>query len=158
MKEDGVKGVVQNSSLRNQITTVVKSLNKIMGVLIVLAAVLGVVILYNLTNINVAERMRELSTIKVLGFYDKEVTLYIYRETILLSIIGIFVGWGFGELLHEYIITVVPPNNVMFNPALSAPTFIIPTIVINIITVALGFFVNYSLKRVNMLEALQSVD
>ncbi len=69
-----------------------------MGVLIVLAAVLGVVILYNLTNINVAERMRELSTIKVLGFYDKEVTLYIYRETILLSIIGIFVGWGFGEL------------------------------------------------------------
>ena len=158
MKEDGVKGVVQNASLRNQITTVVKSLNKIMGVLIVLAAVLGVVILYNLTNINVAERMRELSTIKVLGFYDKEVTLYIYRETILLSIIGIFVGWGFGELLHEYIITVVPPNNVMFNPALSAPTFIIPTIVINIITVALGFFVNYSLKRVNMLEALQSVD
>ena len=72
--------------------------------------------------------------------------------------LGLFVGWGFGELLHEYIITVVPPNNVMFNPALSAPTFIIPTIVINIITVALGFFVNYSLKRVNMLEALQSVD
>lgn len=158
MQAGGVEGIQQNSALRSQITTIVHSLNTIMIVLIILAAVLGVVILYNLTNINVAERMRELSTIKVLGFYNQEVTMYIYRETILLSIFGIFVGWGLGELLHEYIITVVPPNNVMFNPALSALTFIMQTLVITIITIALGFFVNSSLKKVDMLAALKSVD
>ncbi|MCU6204538.1 ABC transporter permease, partial [Enterobacter cloacae] len=108
MKEDGVKGVVQNASLRNQITTVVKSLNKIMGVLIVLAAVLGVVILYNLTNINVAERMRELSTIKVLGFSDKEVALCISRAAIQLSITGVFVNWGFNVLFVNSLIADHP--------------------------------------------------
>lgn len=71
-----------------------------MQVLIVVAIMLAVVILYNLTNINIAERIRELSTIKVLGFYDKEVTMYIYRETILLSLIGILAGFVFGNVLY----------------------------------------------------------
>ena len=88
-----------------------------MWVLIVVAVLLGVVILYNLTNINVSERIRELSTIKVLGFYDKEVTLYIYRETIILTLLGILVGFLTGDWLYQYIITVVPPDEVMFNPA-----------------------------------------
>src|SRR5699024_12267171 len=76
---DGVAGVVQNTTLMNQIDTIVHSLDKIMTVLIVVAGLLGIVILYNLTNINVSERMRELSTIKVLSFFYNEVTLYIYH-------------------------------------------------------------------------------
>src|SRR5699024_10823504 len=136
---------------------IVDSLDQIMTVLIIIAVLLGVVILYNLTNINVSERIRELSTIKVLGFYDKEVTLYIYRETILLTILGILVGFGIGEWLHQFI-TVVPPEDVMFNPALSISSFIIPTVVISIVTLILGFVINRRLKNVDMLEALKSVD
>lgn len=154
----GVEGVVQNTTMINQVHTIVNSLNKIMKVLIVIAALLGIVILYNLTNINVSERIRELSTIKVLGFYDKEVTLYIYRETILLTIIGILVGFGIGDILHQYIITVVPPDDVMFNPALGGGSFLIPALIIAIVTTILGFVVNYRLKNVDMLEELKSVD
>ena len=155
---DGVKGVVQNTTLTNQIDTIVHSLNKIMQILIIVAMLLAVVILYNLTNINVSERIRELSTIKVLGFYNKEVTMYIYRETMLLTVIGILVGFIFGDALYRYILAIVPPDDVMFNPALGAEAFIIPIIVIAVITLVLGLMMNRRLKNVDMLEALKSVE
>lgn len=155
---DGIKGVVQNTTLTNQIDTIVHSLNKIMQILIIVAMLLAIVILYNLTNINVSERIRELSTIKVLGFYNKEVTMYIYRETILLTVIGILVGFGFGDALYRYIIAIVPPDDVMFNPALGAKAFVIPVIVITVITFVLGLMMNRRLKNVDMLESLKSVE
>ena len=142
----------------NQINIIVKSLNKIMWVLIIVAVLLGVVILYNLTNINVSERIRELSTIKVLGFFDKEVTLYIYRETIILTLIGILTGFLTSDWLYKYIITVVPPDEVMFNPALSLRAFAVPFLLISIITLILGFVINRRLKNVDMLYALKSVE
>ena len=114
--------------------------------------------MYNLTNINVSERIRELSTIKVLGFYDKEVTMYIYRETIYLSLIGILAGYFFGELLHHYIIVMVPPDDVMFNPALNYIPFLYPLAIIAVITIILGILVNNKLKKLDMLSALKSVD
>lgn len=158
MNLTGVVGVVQNTTLINQIDTIVNSLDKIMMVLIIVAAMLAVVIIYNLTNINVSERIRELSTIKVLGFFDKEVTMYIYRETIVLSVIGILVGYGLGEILHSYILHAVPPAEVMFNPAIWYNSFIIPFIVVGVITIILGIIVNRRLRNVDMLEALKSVD
>lgn len=151
-------GVVQNTTLTNQIDTIVKSLDKIMLVLIVVAGMLAVVIMYNLTNINVSERIRELSTIKVLGFFNKEVTLYIYRETILLTGIGILVGFGIGDALFRYILAVVPPDSVMFNPSVVGTSFLWPTVLIAIVTAVLGWVVNRTLKQVDMLEALSSVD
>lgn len=154
----GVAGVVQNTTMTNQIQTIVRSLNKITKVLILIAALLAIVILYNFTNINVSERMRELSTIKVLGFYDREVTMYIYRETILLTIIGILAGFGIDKWLHHYILTAVPPDDVMFNPALAATSFIIPTSIIAVVTIGLGLVINHRLKHADMLEALKSVD
>ncbi len=158
VKLDGVKGVVQNTTMENQIDTIVLSLNKIMQILIIVAILLAVVILYNLTNINVSERIRELSTIKVLGFYNKEVMLYIYRETILLTLLGILTGFGLGDALYLYIISIVPPDDVMFNPALGAKAFLIPALVVCVITVVLGAVINRRLKNVNMLEALKSVE
>lgn len=158
MKLNGVAGVVQNTAVSQELDVVVQSLNMIMVVLIIVAGLLAIVILYNLTNINIAERIRELSTVKVLGFYDNEVTMYIYRETILLTIIGILVGYLGGDLLYQYILYVVPPDNVMFNPALSASSFMWPLGVIGIITIILGFIVNSKLKNLDMLEALKSVD
>lgn len=158
MKLSGVKGVVQNTTLTTQIDTIVHALDKIMKVLIIVAVLLAIVILYNLTNINVTERIRELSTIKVLGFYDGEVTMYIYRETLILSLLGIIVGYGFGYLLYSYILAAVPPDDVMFNPALWVVVFIIPAVIIAITTIVLGFFINNKLKNVDMLEALKSVE
>ena len=158
MALNGVAGVVQNTAISQELDVVVKSLNLIMVVLIVVAGLLAIVIQYNLTNINIAERIRELSTIKVLGFFDNEVTMYIYRETILLTGIGILVGYLTGDLLYRYILYVVPPDNVMFNPALSVSSFLWPLGVIGIITIVLGFIVNKKLKDLDMLEALKSVD
>ena len=158
MELSATKGVVQNTTLYNQINTIVKSLNKIMLVLIVLAVLLAIVILYNLTNINVEERIRELCTIKVLGFFDKETTMYIYRETIILSAIGIVVGWIIGIILHNYILTVVPPDEVMFNPVIWIGAYIIPLVSITVVTFILKYYVNNKLKNVDMLEALKSVD
>lgn len=158
MELSAVKGVVQNTTLYNQINTIVNSLNKIMIILIILSAMITIVILFNLTNINVEERIRELSTIKVLGFRDNEVTMYIYRETILLSQIGIAVGWLFGIWLHNYILTIVPPDQVMFDPSLWIGAYIIPVIVVNIVTFALKFYINKKLIKVDMIEALKSVD
>lgn len=158
MELPAVQGIVQNTSLMAQIATIVESLNKIMVVLIVVATLLAGVILYNLTTINISERIRELSTIKVLGFFDGEVTMYIYRETMLLTLIGIVVGWGLGVLFRNYIITVVPPDNVMFDPAFAPYVFIIPLVIVGALTVLLGVVVNRRLRDVDMLEALKSVE
>ncbi|WP_124058727.1 FtsX-like permease family protein [Vaginisenegalia massiliensis] len=158
MELEAVKGVVQNITLSNQIQTIVHSLNKIMRVLIIVAIFLAIVILYNLTNINVSERIRELSTIKVLGFHNKEVTLYIYRETFVLSLLGVLVGYGLGNGLHRYIIDKVAPDHVMFDPIVGMNAYLIPAVVTILITVILGFLVNRRLRHVNMLEALKSVE
>ena len=98
-------------------------------------------------NINVEERIRELSTIKVLGFFDQETTLYIYRETIILSIIGILCGYLAGIGLHTFIITSLPPDNAMFDPAMKISNFLYSALIMH-----------KKIKSVNMLDALKSVD
>ena len=154
----GVKAVVQNTSMVSRIDTIVASLSRVMMILTAVSILLAVVILYNLTNINVAERIRELSTIKVLGFLNKEVTMYIYRETILLSVIGMGVGILFGRVLHRVIIETVAPGFVMFNPAVGWFVYVLPCVIVIVILVALGYMVNHLLQRIDMLEALKSVD
>ncbi|MBP2622904.1 FtsX-like permease family protein [Streptococcus oricebi] len=158
MKLSGVRAVVQNTSLVNQIKGNVKSLGLVMQILTLVSILLAIVILYNLTSINVAERIRELSTIKVLGFHNKEVTLYIYRETISLSLIGIVVGIFTGRSLHQFLLRMIAPSNIMFNPNVSLSVYLVPIISIILILIILGFVVNYTLRRIDMLEALKSVD
>ncbi|HEM4973822.1 TPA: FtsX-like permease family protein [Streptococcus suis] len=158
MELDAVKGVVQNTTLKEQVNIIVHSLNRVMYILIITSVLLAIVILYNLTNINVAERIRELSTIKVLGFYSKEVTMYIYRESIYLSLIGILVGFVMGIGLHRYMISIIPPESIMFNPALGYLIYLVPAAVVIAILAVLGLVVNQWLKKVDMLEALKSVE
>jgi ABC transporter permease protein len=153
-----VYGVVQNNNLKLQISTMVNSLTQVIGILITVSILLAVVVLYNLTNINVSERIHELSTVKVLGFYNNEVSLYIYRETIYLSIIGIFVGFGLGQALHHYMVSIIPPDRIMFDPSLGLATYLLPAVLIGIILIVLGFVVNKRLAKLNMLEALSSVE
>ncbi|AIY21687.1 ABC transporter permease [Streptococcus salivarius] len=153
-----VYGVVQNNNLKLQISTMVNSLTQVIGILITVSILLAVVVLHNLTNINVSERIHELSTVKVLGFYNNEVSLYIYRETIYLSIIGIFVGFGLGQALHHYMVSIIPPDRIMFDPSLGLATYLLPAVLIGIILIILGFVVNKRLAKLNMLEALSSVE
>lgn len=153
-----VKAVSQNASMISLFNSVAKSLDTTMMILVVVSVLLAIVILYNLTNINVAERVRELSTIKVLGFHNKEVTLYIYRETILLSIIGILMGLVGGYYLHQFLIAMIAPDAILFYPKVGLGVFIFPVGGLILLLVLLGIYVDHYLRKVDMLEALKSVD
>lgn len=153
-----VKAVSQNASMISLFNSVAKSLDTTMMILVVVSILLAIVILYNLTNINVAERIRELSTIKVLGFHNKEVTLYIYRETILLSIIGILIGLGGGYYLHQFLIAMIAPDAILFYPKVRLGVFLFPVGGMLLLLILLGIYVDHYLRKVDMLEALKSVD
>ncbi len=158
MDLDGVVGIVQTAAVSEVIDAVMDGLNSVIIVLITCATLLAIVVIYNLTNINVSERVRELSTIKVLGFYDKEVTLYIYRETIILSIIGIIAGFAVGFFLHGVIMLSLPPDEAMFSPGLKATNFAVSAAMTMAITLLLMLVMHVKIKHIDMLEALKSVD
>ena len=158
MKKAAVSGVVQNATAIHLFESVANSLNKTMAILVLVSVLLAIVILYNLTNINVAERIRELSTIKVLGFHNKEVTLYIYRETMVLSLVGIALGLVAGHYLHQFLIQMISPANILFYPQVSWEVYALPIVAVTVILTLLGIFVNHHLRKVDMLEALKSVE
>ncbi len=158
MDQVAVSGLVQNASTIQLFESFANSLNHTMAILVLVSVLLAIVILYNLTNINVAERIRELSTIKVLGFHNKEVTLYIYRETILLSLIGMIVGLVSGFYLHQFLIQMIAPGTFRFQPKVGWEVYLIPVLAVSVILTILGFFVNHYLRKVDMLEALKSVE
>ncbi|MCO8208008.1 FtsX-like permease family protein [Streptococcus suis] len=153
-----VRSLVQNTSLIDMLTTIAGSLQTIMTILVILSILLGLVILYNLTIINMSERIRELSTIKVLGFHNKEVTMYIYRETISLSLIGMLVGLVGGIYLHKLLLAMIGSDSIRFNPSVGLEVYLIPILAISGILAALGWHINHHLRKVDMLEALKSVD
>ena len=159
MGKAAVSGVVQNATAIHLFESVVaSSLNKTMAILVLVSVLLAIVILYNLTNINVAERIRELSTIKVLGFHNKEVTLYIYRETMVLSLVGIALGLVAGHYLHQFLIQMISPATILFYPQVSWEVYALPIVAVTVILTLLGVFVNHHLRKVDMLEALKSVE
>lgn len=158
MEKAAVSGVVQNATAIHLFESVASSLNKTMAILVLVSVLLAIVILYNLTNINVAERIRELSTIKVLGFHNKEVTLYIYRETMVLSLVGIALGLVAGHYLHQFLIQMISPATILFYPRVSWEVYALPIVAVTVILALLGVFVNHHLRKVDMLEALKSVE
>ncbi|WP_242237537.1 FtsX-like permease family protein [Streptococcus acidominimus] len=152
----GVLAVVQNTSLITLLETIVQSLQSVMIILIVLSVLLGIVILYNLTNINMAERVRELSTIKVLGFYDREVTFYLYKETTVLSLFGIILGLVAGFVLHRLLLTVIASPAILFAPTVSLTVYLVPIGAVLGILALLGCYVHHHLQQLDMLEALKA--
>ena len=158
MEKPAVSGVVQNATAIHLFESVASSLNKTMAILVLVSVLLAIVILYNLTNINVVERIRELSTIKVLGFHNKEVTLYIYRETMVLSFVGIVLGLIAGHYLHQFLIQMISPATILFYPRVSWEVYALPIVAVTVILALLGLFVNHRLRKVDMLEALKSVE
>ncbi|MFA9494022.1 ABC transporter permease [Streptococcus sp. E17BB] len=158
LKQHAVASVVQNTTLEMALTKTADSLSAVMLVLIALSILLAVVILYNLTTINVAECIRELSTIKVLGFHHKEVTLYIYRETIVLSLAGIMLGLGEGVYLHRLLLNMIASPSLMFQPQVALSVYLTPVFAIAVILIVLGVLINRRLRQVDMLEALKSLE
>ncbi len=134
------------------------TLSYVVMVLIVSAGALAFLILYNLTNINVSERFREIATIKVLGFYDNEVLSYVYRENFILTGIGILLGLVLGTLLHAYIITTVEVDVVMFGRAIDTVSYVISCALTVLFALAVNFIMYFKLKKINMVEALKTVE
>ena len=124
LKLDGALSVSYTTELRQQVDDMLQSLDIVIVVLIISAGMLAFVVLYNLNNINITERKRELATLKVLGFYDKEVTEYVYRENILLTLIGSVFGMLLGKILHRFIIVTVEIDSVMFGRNINTISFV----------------------------------
>jgi len=158
MENSIVKGVSFNTSIKENFDNTIKNLNYVVLILIVSAGSLAFVVLYNLTNLNISERMREIATIKVLGFYNNEVSAYIYRENVLLTIIGIFLGEFLGILLHRFIMVTVEMDNMMFGRNVDLISFIISAVLTVIFSVLVNIVMYYKLKNVKMVESLKSVD
>lgn len=158
IKKKGITSVNFNSFLKNDFENTIKSLNYIVLIMIVFAGALAFVVLYNLTNVNISERIREIATIKVLGFYDGEVSAYIYRENTILTIIGTLVGLVMGVFLHRYIMTTVEMDNIMFGLTLNTMSYIIAVILTLVFALFVNFAMYYKLRNVEMVESLKSVD
>lgn len=155
---DEIESLSFYSSVRDNFKSMIKSLDYIVVVLIISAGALAFVVLYNLTNVNISERLREIATLKVLGFNDKEVNDYVYMENIILTFVGSIAGIFLGKLLHLAIMVMVELDNVMFGRVIHIPSFIYSVL----ITLVFGMIVNQVMKKklraIPMVESLKSVE
>lgn len=158
LENDAVLNITYTRTLKGQIDDMLVALNSVMVVIIAAAGALAFVVLYNLNNININERRRELATLKVLGFYDGEVSAYVYRENILLTVIGAGLGCIIGKILHQFIIVTVEVDACMFGRVIKPTSFLIATL----FTFGFSFLVNvvmhYKLKKIDMVESLKSIE
>lgn len=158
MNKPEVASVTRLKTLIDSINDMLQSLNYVVAILIVSAGLLAFVVLYNLSNVNISERIRELATIKVLGFYDKEVYNYVTRETVILTIIGIFFGLIGGYFLNSYIIGTCEINILRF-PRIITPISYLYAILITIgFTLIVNIATYFALKKIDMIESLKSVE
>ena len=158
MSLDGVQALSFVKDNRESFGNTVKNLNYVVILIIVSAAMLAFVVLYNLTNINITERIREIATIKVLGFYDNEVSAYVFRENILLTLIGDAIGLGAGVWLHRFVIQVAQTDSVMFGRTLPLWCFAAAFVLTLIFALLVDFIMHFRLKKVSMVESLKSVE
>ncbi len=158
MKQDRVLNVTFLSDSSTALDDTTEILNIVVWLLIISAGLLAFIVLYNLNNINISERIRELSTIKVLGFYNKEVTMYIYRENIFLTLFGIIAGLFLGRILHGYVLATVELDMLMFSPEIHLLSYLYSSLITLFFTIIVGFVMYQKLKHVDMIEALKSND
>ena len=158
LQQPGVYNVSYTSDTKREINDMLQALVLVIIVLIITAALLAFVVLYNLNNVNITERRRELATLKVLGFYDQEVAAYVYHENIILTLMGIVVGVGLGTLLHQYIIHTIRVDMVMFGQHVSLVSFLISAVLTAVFSAFVNFVMYFKLKEINMVESLKSVE
>lgn len=158
LRDNNFAQVIVTKTTANLMNDTMKNLNYVVLVLIVSAGILAFSVLYNLSNVNISERIRELSTIKVLGFYDREVHNYVEKETILLTIIGIFIGLFFGYFLSFAIIETCELDIMVIPIDFSINCYIYSVIITIIFTVIISIFTYFNLKKINMIESLKSIE
>ncbi len=134
------------------------SLDAVVILLIVCAGLLAIVVLYNLANINITERVREIATIKVLGFYDIETSAYIYRENVITAVLGIFIGSFVGIILHRFVVITSEVDIVLFNRQLVWWAFLLGAAFTVVFTVIVNFALHFKLKKIDMVESMKSVE
>lgn len=151
---------VKNTSfLSSQIETqkgMINNLDPVVLIFVVLSGLLAFVVLYNLTNINISERVRELSTIKVLGFFDKEVTMYIIRENIIFTLLGIVVGYGIGYVLTGFIIRQASMESIIFPLVIHWPAYVISAVLTITFTIIVMIVTHFKLKHIDMIDSLKA--
>ena len=140
------------------ITVVMDNMDAVVWILIIAAGLLALVVLYNLLNSNISERIRELATIKVLGFYDREVYEYIGRETIILTILGMLVGLVGGYYLTMYILKTCEIDMLMFDPEIGVLSYVWGVLITTFFAIIVNVITYFSLKKIDMIESLKSVE
>lgn len=155
---DGIESIVFYRGSAESFENMISSLSIIVVVLVISAGLLAFVVLYNLTNVNISERIREIATLKVLGFYDKEVSNYVFRENLLLSLIGSLCGLALGTGLHRMIMALAELDSVMFGRIIEVKSYLISLVMTMFFAWIVARVMHFKLKKIPMVESLKSVE
>ena len=158
ISKDEFLGIVFLDEKAETFFSSIESLNAIVWLLIICAALLAFIVLYDLANINITERVREIATLKVLGFYDSETSAYIYRENIYTTVIGIILGWGMGLVLHRFVVLTAEVDLVMFAREMVWYAYILSALLTALFAVMVNVVLHFKLKKIDMVESLKSIE
>ena len=158
LKIDGITSVTMNVDTQKQVDEAMKNLNIIVALMIISAGLLAVVVLYNLNNINITERRRELATLKVLGFYDGELERYVFRENIILTVVGMILGVIIGVVLHFFIMRSVETDTMMFGRQIKWYSYIFSIVLTVAFTILVNALMSIKLRKIDMIESLKSTE
>ena len=158
MASDYFSNIQYTEDNMSMLQDIFDSMNNIVFLIIGFSSVLAITVLYNLTTINISERVREIATLKVLGFNDKEISMYVYRETIILTIFGIIIGLLLGIGLNAFVLTVAETDEIIFAKEIHYLSYILAIVIMIIFTIVVQIITNYILKKINMIDSLKSVE
>lgn len=158
MKMDDVMGVTVNETERERFETMMSTLDYVVILVLVCAAALAFIVIYNLTNINITERIREIATIKVLGFYQKETATYVFRENIILTLVGALVGLLLGKILHTFIMECIQVDMVSFDIRILPMSYLYSVVITMFFAICVNKLMAGKLNKISMTESLKSVD
>jgi putative ABC transport system permease protein len=158
LDNDNVRALIHNDEIKSQISDQTDAMGIVTVVLIVLACALAFVVLFNLSNINISERTRELATIKVLGFYDNELSMYVFRENGIVVVLGILMGLIGGIFLHDFVLNAVEIDILKFPKIIDLSSYITAITLSLVFTVFVSFVMNFKLAKIDMVESLKSIE
>ena len=157
-KTDGVSSVSVVTDTRNMIDQMMQSLNYVVALVLISAGALAFIVLFNLGNINLTERVREIATIKVLGFHSRETGAYVFRENIILSMMGIVVGLPLGVLLHTFVLMQIRVDMVSFKAVIAPVSFLLTVVMVVLFTVITDLVMRKKITKIDMAESLKSIE
>ncbi|MDE7219047.1 MAG: FtsX-like permease family protein [Oscillospiraceae bacterium] len=158
LEDETVSAVTVNASTRERVDSMLSRLDYIVVVIVLCAAALAFIVLYNLTNINITERLREIATIKVLGFYQNEVASYVFREINILSVLGSLAGLGMGKGLHAFVMAQIKIDSMTFACRIAPASYLISFAMTLLFTVVISMGMRPRLRRIDMAESLKSIE